>query len=392
VPTERNNPKRIVYFSDAGWVGGAERYLYLLASRLDRTAFEPSVVVNDPERLADLTGLLEGAGITVYAASLRLPHSLRGVAGFVSLLRRLEPSILHCNLPGPWDSQYSLVAPLAKRAGVREVISTEHLPMVPPFLKGALLKRMGSRWISRVITVSDDNVRYLTRYHRIRRDKIRVVHIGTPEPAPESGKDIRQALALAPEDFVCIMIGSLEQRKGHLVAFEALAAMNPHLKLLVVGRGEREGEYRAKALALGLENRIRFLGYRTDIDALLRASDVLLCPSALEATPYVLLEAMAAGLPVIASRRFGIPEIVLHGTTGILLDPPGPAELGRAIDSLFRDRSLRLRLGEAGRRRWEESFRIERCVAETEAIYREVLGDARNSGDAPSDSACSLLF
>jgi glycosyltransferase involved in cell wall biosynthesis len=151
------------------------------------------------------------------------------------------------------------------------------------------------------------------------------------------------------------------------------------VKLLVAGSGAREGECRARAAALGLADRVRFLGYRRDVDALLPECDVLLCPSTLEATPYVIFEAMAAGLPVIASRLYGIPEIVHDGKTGILFDPAAGGELVRAIDSLFRDRRRGARMGEAGRRRWEKEFRLERCIAETEAVYREVLGTTSKS-------------
>jgi len=373
------SPVRIVYFSDALWVGGAERYLYLLAANLTRDAFEPAVIVNGTGRLEELSASMERAGIPVHAVSLNLPYSPAGVAGFVSLLRRLHPSILHCNLPGPWGSQYSLVAPLAKLAGVPHVVSTEHLPMVPSFAKGRLFKGFGSLSIERVVTVSEDNVRYLTGYHRIRREKVRVVRLGTPEPAREKSADIRRELDLTAGDFLCIMVGSLEERKGHVTAFEALTATDSGVKLIVAGSGAREEEYRARAAALGLADRVRFLGYRRDVDALLPECDVLLCPSTLEATPYVIFEAMAAGLPVIASRLYGIPEIVHDGKTGILFDPAAGGELVRAIDSLFQDRRRGARMGEAGRRRWEKEFRLERCIAETEAVYREVLGTTSKS-------------
>jgi len=371
---DRKSQSRIVYFSDALRVGGAERYLSLLAANLDRDAFEPAAIVNGMGRLEDLAASMERAKVPVHEASLNMPYSPAGVAGFISLLRRLRPSILHCNLPGPWGSQYSLVAPLARIAGVPHVVSTEHLPMVPPFAKGKLLKSFGNLSIERVITVSEDNVRYLIGYHHIRRDKVRVVRIGTPEPARGKRADIRRKLGLATGDFLCIMVGSLEARKGHVRAFEALASTDAGVKLLVAGSGEREGEYRSKAAALGLGGRVHFLGYRTDIDALLMECDVLLCPSTLEATPYVILEAMAAGLPVVASRLYGIPEIVLDGKTGILFDPAASGGLVRAVDSLFRDRGVGARMGQAGKRRWEEAFRLERCITETEAVYREVLG------------------
>jgi glycosyltransferase involved in cell wall biosynthesis len=366
-------PVRVVYYSDAPWAGGAERYLYLLAANLSRDLFEPAVLVNRNPGLEEFRRSLVAANVPVREVSLNLPRSAAGVSEFVSHLRRLRPSILHCNLPGPWGAQYSLVAPLAKLAGVRRVVTTEHLPMVPPFAKGRLLKGLGSHWIDRVITVSEDNVRYLTGSYRVPREKIRVVRIGTPRPAMDEHRDVRHELGFARDDFLCIMIGSLEERKGHVGAFEALTALEARVKLLVAGVGKKEEDYRMKVDALGLGGRVRFLGYRTDVGTLLGSCDLLLCPSTLEATPYVILEAMAAGLPVVASRIYGIPEIVLDGGTGILVEPSAGDELVRAIDTLSRDQALRVRMGEAGKRRWEEAFRIERCVAETEAVYREVL-------------------
>jgi len=231
-------------------------------------------------------------------------------------------------------------------------------------------------WIERVITVSEDNVGHLVRNHKVPRRKIRVVRIGIPEPRGGRPADVRNELGISREDFLCIMIGSLEERKGHRTVFEALVGLPAHVKLIIAGKGEREMEYRAAAAELGLGNRIRFLGYREDIDALLIASDALLLPSTLEATPYVVIEAMAARLPVIASRVYGIPELVHDGTTGVLIEPGNSDELARAIASLARDRARRVHMGNEGRRRYEGAFRIERCIAETEAVYRDLLGVA----------------
>ena len=157
---------RIAYFSDAPWFGGAEKYLQLLAAGLNREEFRPELIMNRNPRLEAFAASMAGAGVPVHEVSLDMPRSPAGISYFISLLRRLRPSILHCNLPGPWGSQYSLVAPLARLAGVRHVVTTEHLPMVPSFAKGRLLRGFGSRWVERVVTVSEDNVRYLAEYSR----------------------------------------------------------------------------------------------------------------------------------------------------------------------------------------------------------------------------------
>jgi glycosyltransferase involved in cell wall biosynthesis len=369
----------IVYFSDAPWFGGAEKYLLLLASGLNRREFSPELVVNRNPALASLASAAAGAGIPAHEVSLDMPRSPAGIPGFVSLLRRLRPSILHCNLPGPWGAQYSLVAPLARLAGVRHVVTTEHLPMVQPFAKGRLLRGFGSRWVERVITVSEDNVRYLVERHGVPRRKIRVVRIGIPEPVRGASAGVREGLGIPAEEFLCAMIGSLEERKGHAAAFEAIAALRGGVQLLVVGEGPEERALRDRAAALGIERRVRFLGYRGDVDAILAECDALVLPSTLEATPYVIVEAMAAGRPVVAGNVYGVPELVRDGETGMLVDPRAAPEIARAISILAADRDRRARMGAAARKRYEEMFRIERCVEETQSIYRELLGLARPS-------------
>lgn len=372
--TSRNkNPYRIAYFSDAPWFGGAERYLQLLAAGLDREEFGPELIMKRNPRLEGFAASMASAGVPVHEVSLDMPRSPTGIPDFVSLLRRLRPSILHCNLPGPWDSQYSLVAPLARLAGVRHVVTTEHLPMVPPFAKGKILRSFGSRWVERVITVSEDNVRYLVGYHGVPREKILVVRIGVPEPVRGASSGIRETEGISKEDFLCVMIGSLESRKGHARAFEALAVLPGSVKLLIAGEGNEERALRAMAVSLGIERRVHFLGYRADIDELLSACDALVLPSTLEATPYVIVEAMASGLPVVASNVYGIPELVRDGETGILVDPGARDDIVRAVASLAGDRDRLARMGSAARRRYEELFRLDRCVEETQTVYRDLL-------------------
>jgi glycosyltransferase involved in cell wall biosynthesis len=367
---------RIAYFSDAPWFGGAERYLRLLAAGLNRDEFLPELIMNRNPRLDAFAASMRSAGVPVREVSLDLPRSPIGISRFISLLRRLRPSILHCNLPGPWGSQYSLVAPLARLAGVRRVVTTEHLPMVPSFAKGKMLRGFASRWVDRVITVSENNVSYLVENHGVPREKVRVVRNGVPEPVRGRSAGIRETLGIPKEDFLCVMIGSLEERKGHARALDALAALPAGVKLIVAGAGAEELALRAMAASLGLDRRVHFLGYRDDVDAILSECDALVLPSSLEATPYVILEAMASGLPVVASNVYGIPEIVRDGETGILVDPLERGEIARAISCLAEDRARRARMGMAARKRYEEMFRVERCVEETQAVYRDLLAAA----------------
>lgn len=368
-----SDPVRVVYFSDSPWVGGAERYLHLLAANLPRDEFEPRAIVNGGERLEPLRRWMRESGIEVVDSALDLPRSMRGIGSFVRAIRASRADILHCNLPGPWGAQYSLVAPLARLAGARAVVSTEHLPMVPSFAKGRLVKSAATLAIDRVITVSEDNVEHLVRNHHVPRRKIRVVRNGIPDPAPRSRESARAALGARRDDFLCLIAASLEERKGHATAFAAVALLPERVKLLVAGAGPLEAACRERAAAADLRGRAVVLGHRDDVASLLAACDALLVPSFLEATPYVIIEAMAAGRPVVASRIYGIPELVAEGETGLLVEPGRVEELAQAVRLLAGDSDLVARLGRAGRARFERMFRIDRCVAETVAVYRELI-------------------
>ncbi len=377
---DRRTGHRIVYFSDAPYTGGAEKYLFLLASRIDRKRFLPAAIINRNPALDPLRQWMEGSGVTVHEVSLRLPYALGGVGEFITLMRRLKPSLLHLNLPGPFDSQFSLVAPLARLAGVRCIVSTEHLPMVPTFTKAKILKRFGTRWIDRVITVSEDNRGHLSRIHGVPPGKIRVVHIGIPEPERDAEGDIRGELNLTRDAILLVIAGKLEERKGHDTLFDALVRLPARVHLLIVGEGELRPLLERAVAELGIGGRIHFLGRRNDVAAILRCADIMVHPSRMDATPYVIVEALAAGLPVVASNVYGIPELIEDGVSGILVPPEDGSALARAVASLVDDSGRRRRIGEAARSRFEARFTIQTHVRKTVSVYDELIEDKDGSG------------
>ncbi len=377
---DRRERYRIAYFSDAPYAGGAEKYLALLASHIDRGRFQPVAIINRNPVLDPLRRLMERADVPVHDVSLRLPYTLRGIGAYISLLRRLRPALLHLNLPGPFDAQFSLVAPLARFAGVRRIVSTEHLAMVPTFPKGRMLKGFGTRWIDRVITVSEDNRAHLDRIHHVPPGKIRVAHIGIPEPDVGEMTDLRMELGLPRETVLLVIVGSLEARKGHDTAFEALAHLPERVHLAVAGKGELRRRYGQMVSARGIGGRVHFLGARDDIPGILRTVDIMVHPSRVDATPYVIIEALAAGLPVVASGIYGIPELVEDGISGVLVSPDDPASLERAVASLVDDSERRRRIGSAARARFEDRFTIQAHVRKTVAVYDELIDDRDGAG------------
>lgn len=376
---DRRERSRIAYFSDAPYTGGAEKYLALLASHIDRERFQPVAIINRSPALDPLRRWMERADVPVYDVSMRLPFTLRGTGACFALFRRLRPFLLHLNLPGPFDAQFSLVAPLARLAGVKRIVSTEHLPMVPTFPKGRLLKSFGTRLIDRVITVSEDNRTHLNRIHGVPPEKIRVTHIGIPEPDAREAADLRVELGLDRDTALLAIVGSLEARKGHDTAFEALAHLPGRIHLVVAGDGELRRRLGQMVSALGIDERVHFLGARDDMPGILRDADIMVHPSRMDATPYVIIEALAAGLPVVASNIYGIPELIEDGVSGVLVPPDDPGAVARALTSLVEDSERRRRIGAAARQRFEARFTIGTHVRKTVAVYDELLGDKDGS-------------
>ena len=227
-----------------------------------------------------------------------------------------------------------------------------------------------------VATISEYNQRFLTPYRSGPRPPIEVVHCGIdpdayrfdPRPLPERG----------PVRLLCV--ASLQEYKGHQVLLEALAAggeASARVELDLVGAGKLEGELRALARELGVEGRVRFHGNlpEPEVAHLLGEVDAFVLPSLRAADgrqdgiPVALMEAIASGRPVIASRISGIPELVREGESGALAEPGDPSDLARALTRLVEGR---LQLDPvAARERIERDFNISRTSADMVELFRE---------------------
>jgi glycosyltransferase involved in cell wall biosynthesis len=149
-------------------------------------------------------------------------------------------------------------------------------------------------------------------------------------------------------------------------------------RLVVVGSGPDEAAARATAARYGISERVSFLGRRSsnDVERIIGASDLLVLPSSVEGLPYVILEAMACGKPVVASDVYGIPEAVIDGETGLLVPPGDDAALARALDTLIANGELRRRMGQSGRARFEARFTLERQLSAMSSLYTELTTPA----------------
>jgi glycosyltransferase involved in cell wall biosynthesis len=260
------------------------------------------------------------------------------------------------------------VAPTATRAlhdSVRHRISVG--------LRDRLMIALMNRWSTGVVAVSgalrDD---YLAR--GLKKEKVRVVHNGVElerfaRSREESRARLAAELGLDPGTPVVVTVSVLRPAKGIEVLLDAVRAV-PNANFVIIGDGPKRAEWEALAGSLGIASRIRWAGYRTDVDALLAGCDLFVLPSFDDAFPTVLLEAMGAGLPVVATRVGGIPEIVTEGVTGRLVPPGDAPALAAAIAALIGDREELLRMSRQARSQAGQ-FSTRAWLDRLTKVYRE---------------------
>jgi glycosyltransferase involved in cell wall biosynthesis len=330
--------------------------------------------------LEDAAGL--GAR-TLALPSPRDPAFAEMVTGF---LCRYRADVFHCHVgtgAEDWDG-----VRLARAAGCPVIIQTQHQPYLVSHPRKRAAWHHGVEQVDRLIAVSEGQRR---TYERIGAapDRFTTVPNGVPPRAGLLGRaGARRLLGLAEDQPVVMTVGRLAPMKGqrHLIdAVPELAARFPGLAVVIVGEGALRDALTRRAEELGVADHLFLAGHRPDARLILDAADVFVLPSLHEGMPLAALEAMEAGLPVVATRVIGTAEVVLDGETGALVRPGDPSALAAAISALLADPEARRRQGRAGRRRYEESFTRARMAARTWAVYEELLQAA---GRRPSGRSC----
>jgi glycosyltransferase involved in cell wall biosynthesis len=229
------------------------------------------------------------------------------------------------------------------------------------------------------LTVSQGVKDYLLKEIGLNPAKVRVVPNGVDLAridAARPGPEVRRDLGLPEEVPVVGLVGRLDHwGKGHKELFTALAQLKERwpCQALIVGGGRRMEEIKQAAADLGLAGEVHFLGARQDVPDLLQAMDIFVLPSYSEGVSLALLEAMAAGLPVIATAVGGTPEAVTDGVTGLLIPSRDAGALAEALERLLSDPALAKNLGENARKAVAEKFSLERLDREINEIYGELL-------------------
>jgi glycosyltransferase involved in cell wall biosynthesis len=373
---------RVLHVMEAT-IGGTRRHLVDLARGQQQAGLEVHVAAASL-RVADFARDLEGlerAGIGV----TRIPM-LRAVAPLAdrrhaselrALLRRLRPDIVH--------THSSKAGVLGRWASLREGIGARvHTPHTFAFLFAGMfgpgqraLYRGVERWLAqrtqRVIAVSQDEAHTIRASGVVAAEKVRVVENGIDAAPFRAIRALgRSELGFRDDAPLCLTAGLLNLAKGQDLLLEALALPGlEHVQLALAGEGELRPALEARAAALG--GRVRLLGFRADMPALLATCDAYVLPSRWEGLPYVLLEALASARPFVATPVDGARELIERSGCGICAREISAAALADGLRALLAlPTEGRARMGRAGRACVEQHYTLERMVAGTLAVYREL--------------------
>lgn len=352
--------------------GGAERHVLSLTTGLHSSGFQCRVAyLWGPD---DLAREFERRGIPVHPLGLRYRLDPRGIARLVRLIHSEVVDLVHAHLfPGEVFG-----AAAAMLAGPVPIVCTKHND--EDFLQRwpfGLMHRLLSHKAQRTIVISEHLRRYTVAIGIADPTRIVTIPYGYDGPGKGNTREAaRRELALDDGAFVVGAVGRLAKQKGHVYLLEAVPLLLEHApdtRVVILGEGPMREDLTRRARELGVADRVTLYGLHPEIPRILPALDVLAHPSLWEGFGLVLLEAMAAALPIIASRVSAVPEIVEDEVTGLLVPPADPAALAKAILRLWENPEERKELGRAGAARLRESFSVATMVEQTARVYREVL-------------------
>jgi glycosyltransferase involved in cell wall biosynthesis len=370
---------KVVHVQKVSGIGGSERHLLTLLPRLQAAGIAVHMVVlSAPGHEPFLAGM-ERAGIDITTIPAGPDLNPPAVVRLAGLCRRLQPSLVHTHLVHA-DLHGQVAAAIGRIPGVSTMHGT---PAFYDRLPYRSVGRLAGRLAVRRIAISGHVARFMVDRGLAPPEKVRTIPYGldvTTWDVTGSGRQAARAELGIPDEAVVVAIGArLIPGKGHEILIDAVAkaqASFPGLHLLVAGDGPLRASLEARAGAALRAGSVAFLGFVADMRPVLAASDLLAFPTLPtlgEGFGLAALEAMAAARPVIASAVGSLPEVVVDGTTGIIVPPGDVGRLAGALGELAAEPARRQQLGRQGRRRASAVFGLDAMVASTIELYREVV-------------------
>jgi glycosyltransferase involved in cell wall biosynthesis len=368
---------RVLYLIDKMGTGGAQTHLEALVAGLDPHRFEVELVCLlrggiHADRLRE-----REIPVTVLGLSrLYMPSGLLAFLRFIARLRSARTDVLHTYLSAA--NVFGCAA--ARAAAVTGVISSRR---DTGFGDGRLMRRalaLTNRWAHRVVAVSDDIARIVGEREGLAPPRLVVIPNGIDTDRFTPGERrvaVRTALGIPPAARLVVSVSRLAFIKGIDVLVEAVPAIRaavPDAMFLVAGDGSDQEKITRRIEALDLRGSLRLLGVHEDVPGLLAAADLFVLPSRSEGQPNAVIEAMAMGLPVVASRVGGVPEVSRHDREALLVEPERPALLAQACVDVLTTPELSKRLGHAGRHRARAEFSLATMLRRYQDMYLQVAG------------------
>ena len=370
--------RSIFFYTDSRVLGGAENAMFMLLGSLDRVQWEPTLLIEDAPEVEPLARRAAELGVPVR----RIPPlplgrtGARRVPGMARLLRRERPAVFHAHMSSPVACKWGLTAAVLAR--VPAVLGTVQVGAYEPDRSSYWQLRALARRVDRYLAVSGEIATELVDDLGWPAEKVEVVY---------NAVDVDRAAATAPPALRAQLGGSetrplvltparLDAQKGHDTLLEAIAEV-PDALFLLAGDGPERARLEARATELGVAERVRFLGRREDVPELMAACDLFALPSLYEGSSLAVLEAMAAGIPVVSSAIGGTEELIEDGLSGLLVAPGDAPALAAALRRLLSDPRLRGDFATRARARVEAGLRREQNAERVADVYRELLGERR---------------
>lgn len=374
-----SSPPRVLHVITRLVVGGAQQNTLLTAQGLRARGYEVELAAGPetgPEGVLPVPEGIVFYAVPTLVREVRPLADLRALWDLYRLMRR-GYDVVHTH-----TSKAGVLGRLAARlAGIPVVVHTPHGHVYHGY--GDRLKSRAFLWIERLLAPRTDALVALTESEKLehlqagvgRPDQWTVIPSGVELHRFQAGTPLRrQDLGLAEGSFVVGCVARLAPVKGVDQAVRAVARLHARgcpVHLVVVGDGPQRAELEGLARRLGVQGCVHFLGLRRDVPHLLPLFDVLVLPSRNEGMGRAAVEAQAAGIPVVASRVGGIPDVVADGETGLLVAPEDPEALARALATLATDPVRRTRMGKAAREWVKEHLTAEAMVASLDRLYRQ---------------------
>ena len=377
-------PVRAVHVIHALERGGAEALLVDLARVAPAAGIEIGVVALMRLRDRRYADALADLGVSVSDLGLTSRWDARAISAGVTALRQHHPSVIHTHL-----KHADLVGAVASRRLAVPMVSTLHLIEDAPTPVGRVKRRLAAAarisTAARTVAVSESQRRWYLDTFEVPEHSVVTIPNGVVRPTPPAPAEraaLRRSLGAGAGTTLALHVGIMRPGKGHAELLDAVARIpaTADIRVVMAGDGELRAQLEAQAVRARLgPERVAFLGFRDDVPALLDAADLVVSSSLFEALPTVLVQALAAGRPSVATRVGGVPEVVT-AREALLVPPADPDALAAAIIRLGGDAALRARLGAAASARFDERFEASRWARQLHALYDEVLG--RNAGPA----------